>query len=333
MEREHPVRNDLGHYGSMAEVWQNFPSGGRAGECLWIGSVLFVWDPAQQNWRSDVYPDRYTYKAMHMDGDLDVGNDLFIGGDATVQQNAVVKRDLRIEGTLLYSHLQGMDCGLFPTVYGLKYTYPAPTLGQWALVGTDAENLKLYSCQVTGQWAEIGYAELKDVFDLAAYDTAKVIVDDLAERGYVFMGVADPGTKPVRPKTHNVFYLTSGPGRYDYFGGVRVQTLSVLEWDHNADPDSNGVPKGRWECYSLLSGVFVYKENIAVGAVTLEVAPQIAERITEVENAAVHAREEMDMDDAYTPTDDDKSTTPSSDVTPVGGNGGSSLITDSSEIL
>lgn len=332
MKREIPVRNDLGHYGSMEEVWRNFPAGGHPGEYVWIGSALYVWDAAQRNWRSDVYPDRYSYNAMHMDGDFDIGNDLSVGGDATIMQNATVKKDLRIEGTLLYGHLQGMDCGLFPDVYGLQYAYPSPTLGQWALVGTDTDDLELYMCKNTGQWYKAGYAKLKEVFDLKAYDAAKAIVDDLAERGYVFMGCANPGTKPVRPKTHNVFYLSTTPGRYDYFGGARVQGLSVLQWDHNADPDQNGESLGQWKATSLLSGVFVYKENIAVGAVTLEVAPAIAQRILQVENEAVHAREEMDLDEAYTPTDDDNSARPSGDVEPQPRDGGN-LVTDSSEIL
>lgn len=338
MKREIPVRNDLGHYGSMEEVWRNFPAGGHPGEYVWIGSALYVWDAAQRNWRSDVYPDRYTYNAMHMDGDFDIGNDLSVGGDATIMQNATVKKNLRIEGTLLYGHLQGMDCGLWPSYDDLANAKPSPQPGQWALVGTSANNLSLYECKQTGKWYACGNSNLQGVFDLAAYDTAKTIVDDLAERGYVFMGVAKPGTVPVKPATHNVFYLTSGPGRYDNFGGAIVKSLSVLQWIHSADPNSNGTGRGMWICTSLLSGVFVYEENIAVGAVTLRVAPQIAQRILLVENEAVHAREGVDLDSDTMPHDYGN-VYPSSDVTPIGGtsgvwNGGSSgTITDSSEIL
>ncbi len=291
MKREIPVRNDLGHYGSMEEVWRNFPAGGHPGEYVWIGSALYVWDAAQRNWRSDVYPDRYTYNAMHMDGDFDIGNDLSVGGDATIMQNATVKKNLRIEGTLLYSHLQGMDCGLFPSEYGLNYAYPSPKLGQWALVGTDANSLALYACVTTGQWTKQREGQnLSGILDLTAYNAAKAIVDDIADKGYVFMGAATPGTVPVTPSTYNVFYLTTTPGVYTYFGGVGVRTLSVLSWNHSANPDSNNVAAGEWKVTALLSGVFVYEENIADGAVTPAKAPLIMQRIKEVEDDAVHSR-------------------------------------------
>ena len=291
MNRERDVRNDLGHYGSLAEVWRAFPSGGRPGECLWIGSVLYVWDTAQGNWRSDVYPHHDTYKAVRLHGDLCAGNDLFVGGDLEVMQNTTVKKNLRIEGTLLYSHLQGMDCGLFPSEVGLKYAYPSPKLGQWALVGTDADSLALYACTSSGNWTKQRDGErLSGAIDLTAYNAAKAIVDDMADRGYVFMGAATPGTVPVTPSTYNVFYLTTTPGVYTYFGGVGVKTLSVLSWNHRANPDSNNVAAGAWTVTSLLSGVFVYEENIADGAVTPAKAPLIMQRIKEVEDDAVHSR-------------------------------------------
>lgn len=311
------MRNDLGHYGSMAEVWKHFPSGGRPGDCLWIGSVLHVWDSAQGNWRNDVYPNMDTYKAVRLHGDLGVGNDLFVGGDVNVMQDIKTKRNLKVEGVLEYNKLKGYDCGLYGNIHDLRSAIPAPVLGQWALVGTSAQSMTLYGCRVTGTWDQIGSAQsLYGAFDLAGYDAAKAIVEDLATRGFVFMGVATPDTVPVKPSDHNVFYLTSTPGRYTYFGGVNVKTLSVLEWHHAANPNSDALAAGMWTCTNLLTGVFVYEENIAVGAVTLRVAPEIAERITQVEDDAVHSRA------AGAVYVDTGSTQPSSNI-----------ITNSSEIL
>lgn len=291
MERERIVINDLGHYGSMAEVWKCFPSGGRPGESLWIGSALYVWDQGQQNWRSDVYPHHDTYRTMMLHGDLAVGNDLHVGGDVDVAQDALFKKDVRIEGSLIYSHIKGMDCGLYSTYMALTAANPSPIPGQWALVGNSADSIELWGCNVRGIWTKKSSAEsLIPYFDLVEYDQAKAIVDDLATRGYVFMGVAGPDTVPVRPSTHNVFYLSSTPGVYQYFGGVNVKYFSVLEWDHLADPDRNGKNLGAWRARVILNGVFVYEENIAIGAVTLKNAPEIANRIKQVEDDAVHSR-------------------------------------------
>lgn len=283
---ERNVRNDLGHYGSMAEVWKHFPAGGRPGECLWIGSVLHVWDAGQGNWRRDVYPQVDTYRTMNLEGDLAVGNDLFVGGRTEHMQDVLVKRDLKVEGTLLYRHLKGLDCGLFTNASVLGAVHPSPTPGQWALVGTRGDSLTLYSCQTTGVWSALSTASIADL-NLAAYDEAKAVVDALKDDGYIFMGAATPGTVPVRPQDHNVFYLTTSPGTYYYFGGVQVQTLSVLKWDHAADTDRNGVPMGAWSAVSLLSGVFVYEENIADGAVTTRKIANGAVTTQKIDDAAV----------------------------------------------
>lgn len=271
VEKERPVRYMVGCYGSMAELWKAYPAGGKNGWCAKVGTITYYWDSAQRNWRCDVYPSVDSYRLLKLDGDLSVGHNVSVGGQMRVSQNARFKRDVTIEGTLLYSHLRGMDCGLHPNVDALRATFPTPRAGEWALVGTNVSNLALYGCRSEGTWSQMAAGQsLAGLFDLSAYDAARSVVDDICESGYIFQGVATPDTAPITPADYNVFYLTSTPGTYVHFGGLEVKYLSVLKWKHNADTDANNVPQGRWEAQVILSGVFVYGENIASESISVE---------------------------------------------------------------
>ncbi len=260
---------DLGCYGSMADVWREFPEGGNPGEYLHIGAVAYFWDAAQGNWRADVYEHTDSYRLLHQEGDLAVSNDVTVGGRLKVMQHAVVKRNLWVEGELICRHLRGHDRGLFASYGALAGACPSPHRGDWAFVGSDGQPA-LWNCETEGQWQRLGeHVALGGSFRLDAYNQAVAVVDGIVAAGYVFGGVAHPAmTNPVQPSDHNVFYLTSSPGRYGAFGGIMVRQLSVLMWKHDADTDHNGVPEGQWTAQAILAGVFVLTENLADGAVT-----------------------------------------------------------------
>lgn len=268
---------NLGCYGSLAAVWQQFPEGGNPGEYLHVGAVVYFWDAAQGNWRADVYEHTDSYRLTHQEGDLAVSNDLTVGGRLKIMQHAVVKRDLRVEGDLICRHLRGHDQGLFTSHDRLLEACPSPYRGDWALVGTDAQPA-LWSCEKEGCWQCVSdQLPLGDSFQLDAYNEAKAVVDDIRAAGYVFGGVAHPAmTNPVQPSDYNVFYLTSEPGVYEAFGGIKVKCLSALLWNHATDTDRNGTADGQWTAQAILGHAFVQTENIADEAVT---TPKLADGV------------------------------------------------------
>ena len=274
----------LGCFGSMAAVWHAFPQGGHPGEYLHIGAVPYYWDAVQGNWRSDVFENTDSYRLLHQEGDVAISNDLTVGGRLKVMQNAVVKRDLLVEGDLICRHLRGHDRGLFSSYDALVEACRFPQRGDWALVGTSSQPA-LWNCEAPGSWQCVAAdVALGGTFDLDAYDHAKAVVDGIAAAGYVFGGVAYPGmTNPMQPTDHNVFYLAATPGRYEAFGGITVRFLSALMWNHATDTDHNGTPDGQWTAQLLLDGVFIHTENIADGAVTTE---KLADRAVTAEKLA-----------------------------------------------
>ena len=92
------------------------------------------------------------YRLLHHEGDVAIDNDLMVGGRLAVAQHARFKHTVYVEGTLVYRHLRGMDCGLFDTIEALQHVHPSPRRGQWAIVGTTVDQLALYACQTHGIW-------------------------------------------------------------------------------------------------------------------------------------------------------------------------------------
>lgn len=254
----------LGAYPSLAEVWRHFPRGGHSGECLSVAGRMLCWDAASANWLAP--HDNDAFRSLHLDGDLRLMGDLMVGGKTLLRHSTVCKGDVTIEGTLTCCHLRGMDRGLYATADALRQGVPRPRRGEWALVGSNA-TLQLWSCATDGQWQMAAESvNLADAFNLDAYDQAKAVVDDIASQGYVFCGMATPDMLPHEPVDHNVFYLTSTPGRYLHFGEVEVTYFSALMWTHDA-PTGSPHRQGRWTACVVLGGVFVYGANIAEGAV------------------------------------------------------------------
>lgn len=260
----HRLNYLLGHFTSFNEVWRSFPAGGHRGEYLYVLQDLYCWDEGQRNWlREDHHAARHLPRPA---ADLDIMGDLRVGGRAVFQQPAVFKRDVRVEGRLLCRHLQGRDCGLFATPEKLSQTVPSPHKGFWALVGLTASP-QLWICETEGVWSNsMTTVALSESFSLEAYNAARDIVDDIASKGYVFCGVADPATIPHTPLDHQVFYLSSDEGVYIHFGGLHVRYLTALMW--NIDPRLDG--GGEWTAQVVLGHAFIQTENIADGAVTPE---------------------------------------------------------------
>lgn len=68
-------------------------------------------------------------------GDISVGRNATMGGDATVRGKLTIGHNLKVEGWLDAANIKGPSKGLFATLDNLKEAYPLPKAGWWALVG------------------------------------------------------------------------------------------------------------------------------------------------------------------------------------------------------
>ena len=72
-----------------------------------------------------------------IDGDVAIGRDANVGGNATVRGSLKVGHNLTVEGWLDAKNIKGPNKGLFKTAAQLREAYPNPHEGWWALVTID----------------------------------------------------------------------------------------------------------------------------------------------------------------------------------------------------
>ena len=122
------------------------------------------------------------YRLLHHEGDVAIDNDLMVGGHLSVAQHARFKRTVYVEGTLIYRHLRGMDCGLFDTIEALQHVHPSPRRGQWAIVGTTVDQLALYACQTHGLWTMLSDGQsLSEALHYDEFITGPITLDQVPE--------------------------------------------------------------------------------------------------------------------------------------------------------
>lgn len=73
--------NNIGSFSNIEEVYSKYPNGGNEGDYLFVGNVKYVWNKWEQVWQNkgDTTPVGGR-TANTFDGDLIVGNDLYVGG-------------------------------------------------------------------------------------------------------------------------------------------------------------------------------------------------------------------------------------------------------------
>lgn len=72
-----------------------------------------------------------------IEGDVAVGRNVNIGGDANIQGHVRVGHNLRVEGWLEARNVRASNKGVFRTPEELTEAYPAPRNGWWAIVGDE----------------------------------------------------------------------------------------------------------------------------------------------------------------------------------------------------
>lgn len=138
---------NLGTFDSFQDVWDEYPSGGQAGDYLSVNGRIYCWDSITQNWVSPSQQQSPARQVKTFEGDVHVGNNLVIGG--ILEARVVRGRDA--------------FCGLYATSTALNTFCPSPLVGQWALVMIqvrEAESMALgevYYCETAGTWTDAGY--------------------------------------------------------------------------------------------------------------------------------------------------------------------------------
>lgn len=114
--------NNLGEFDSLADVWKEYPHGGKEGDYVVINGVNVAWNKYTTNWGADTeMPDVNN----EVNGDFIVKRDLRVGGE-------IINKDLKwIKGATV------LNKGYFKTVDDLKRSCPAATVGSKAYVGSD----------------------------------------------------------------------------------------------------------------------------------------------------------------------------------------------------
>lgn len=73
--------NNLGSFSNIEEVYSKYPNGGNEGDYLFIGSVEYVWNKWERVWQNKGNTTPVGGRTANtFDGDLIVGNDLYVGG-------------------------------------------------------------------------------------------------------------------------------------------------------------------------------------------------------------------------------------------------------------
>lgn len=159
-------------------------------------------------------------------GDATVGRHLSVGGDATVNGKARIKRSLRVDGFLDAPNLVGCHKGYFISAEALKDAYPRPEEGWWAVVGESEDvNTTIYAVRNEG-WYNTGKRPILQVPG-QVYEEA---LDNVTEH-IIRMSEAD------RANEDNIL-------RVEYQMGERIDALEAgqaenksainrVEWDLN----------------------------------------------------------------------------------------------------
>lgn len=102
-------------------------------------------------------------KTNEFEGDMSIGRNMNVGGTASVQGDAKVKKNLTVEGWLDARYVKGPNKGLYVTETKLKEAYPIPDDGDWALVGSGVP-VVLYIAE-NGSWKPCGNLATTETFD------------------------------------------------------------------------------------------------------------------------------------------------------------------------
>lgn len=164
--------NNLGEFSSIANVWKEYPHGGKEGDYVVVNGKQIAWNKYTSNWGED----------PKMPGVND-----------EVDSDFLVKGDLRVGGKIINKDLQRikestvLNKGYFKTVDGLKKSYPTATSGSKAYVGSNYPYAIYLWDVVTSAWVDSGEAGGGEDVNLGDYYTKAEVTAELQDIQY-FVG-------------------------------------------------------------------------------------------------------------------------------------------------
>lgn len=98
-----------------------------------------------------------TRKTTHVDGDVQVENNVVVGGDGRISGGMTVGHNLKVEGWLEARNIRGVNKGVFPTYEALVAKYSEPQDGWYAgvAVTTDGETVFEFYLAQKGRWVDM----------------------------------------------------------------------------------------------------------------------------------------------------------------------------------
>lgn len=217
--------NFLGNFESIEDVWVAFPNGGQEGDYLYIGDVLYRWDKYDLSWGTQGATETLTKESQVFLGEVDIHDDLHVGGEA------VFNGAVRVKGFLHATAVKQPNMGLFPSLQALQAAYPKPEVGMWATVGNTIPS-PIYRCDVAGVWTATGEVGGIDPVDLTDHEKRIEATEKALAEGGLFGGVATPDTKPEK-LSQKMVYLAETFGSYPNMGNIFLEEgeVAFIIWD------------------------------------------------------------------------------------------------------
>ena len=122
-------QRNIGTFANMEALVAQYPSGGVEGDYCIINDEPYYWSESQ-------------HKFVKQESENPVPLDVVKATDAQIRQTKVVygdldvHHDINVGGILNARMVRGRNafCGLFEQIGDLKYYYPKPSVGMWALI-------------------------------------------------------------------------------------------------------------------------------------------------------------------------------------------------------
>lgn len=213
--------NDLGKFADLNAVWHSHPEGGREGDYLRIGNDEYMWDKYERDWKTTSSGSGdHTPEGGVVDGDLTVGGNLHVGGDADIEGTLTVG-DIRIgngdrfKGQSTYKSIVFKRANARPSkpaAWDGSFSNPVPS-GGWS-DGVPAGNTPIW--MTSRIFTSDGNAPQEDAWN-------DVVLMSDAENFDVEFSMAGTDTVPAAPTPNNLGYL--------WFDPVRDAGNANAHWD------------------------------------------------------------------------------------------------------
>lgn len=168
-------------------------------------------------------------------GDLNVGRDIYSGGNANIAGNATIKRNLKVEGWLDAKNIKGTNKGLYASIESLKTTHPTPEDGWWALVG-DSIPAQVYRA-IGGTWESTGEmggglaVELNDYISKDALEEklGNYSTTESLKESYPWTIEQDSKVFAVRDAKKRLLFWVNEDGSFEWAKGVPSHIMDVIK--------------------------------------------------------------------------------------------------------